>query len=474
MFCTQCGKYIEEEDASFCTQCGNIITSHVISESDPSDSVYSDRNIEEQPRIDDEHPGIEKNNTSFDVTNGGPYFDSYTYSADSTIVQPPSKRSKTKPIAIVAVVLLITCALAVMMIPGTENNDYSSDSGSYNPDNSSTLYSNNGDDQSRFILMGAYYNNIFTASYEDGRLVTTINSDYLSDYGKFDWVIYYNDGSDSKYGSISKEQGFCTAPIKYGSYIVKVLCYGGSSDSVTYTGYVDYTYTVTTNYSWTYDNEKYNFKLSYDFLEYNAYNGSYNTDNPRSSTSLTYTMVGQNIAKYVIVNDVIQNLANSLKTMYLDTYGIEKSINGQNFADFILAFVQIEFGYMYDSMQYKQDEYYAYPMETIYSGNGDCEDTSILCAALYEALGYDAAVLILPGHCMVGIALDSCTTSETYLYTILSDTYNGVTYYAGETTADSFLGIGLASSTMNNGGSFNNCLTSENKNRYGYGFYPII
>ena len=108
------------------------------------------------------------------------------------------------------------------------------------------------------------------------------------------------------------------------------------------------------------------------------------------------------------------------------------------YAEFVLAFVQTCFGYTYDSVLYGQQEYYAFPLETIHNGGGDCEDTSILCAALYEAAGYDAGVFIIPGHAIAAVALDGFTPAETSVTTVsvFSFEMNGKTYYGCETTLD--------------------------------------
>jgi hypothetical protein len=67
--------------------------------------------------------------------------------------------------------------------------------------------------------------------------------------------------------------------------------------------------------------------------------------------------------------------------------------------EFILAFVQGAMKY-----QSEESEYPRYPVESLVDGEGDCEDYSILGAALLKSMGYDVALLILPGHAALGIA----------------------------------------------------------------------
>jgi len=95
-------------------------------------------------------------------------------------------------------------------------------------------------------------------------------------------------------------------------------------------------------------------------------------------------------------------------------------------ANYILAFVQ--------SLRYHRDdeitpykEYWKFPLETLAEGWGDCEDSSILYAALMKAAGYDVILLDFPEHMAVGVAL-SKTIAGSYVI------HNGKRYYYAETT----------------------------------------
>ena len=81
----------------------------------------------------------------------------------------------------------------------------------------------------------------------------------------------------------------------------------------------------------------------------------------------------------------------------------------------VAKFVQDVIEYQYDSDTTGEDEYPRYPIETLYEGQGDCEDTSILMAALLKELGYEVGFLHIPGH--VAVALRT------------SDNYSGGAYY---------------------------------------------
>lgn len=68
-----------------------------------------------------------------------------------------------------------------------------------------------------------------------------------------------------------------------------------------------------------------------------------------------------------------------------------------------LYFVQTAIDYEYDIDNYGWDGFIAYPLETLYLGKGDCEDTSILLASIYLAMGYDVALLDFTEHVAVGV-----------------------------------------------------------------------
>ncbi|MDD3365417.1 MAG: stalk domain-containing protein, partial [Syntrophomonas sp.] len=57
----------------------------------------------------------------------------------------------------------------------------------------------------------------------------------------------------------------------------------------------------------------------------------------------------------------------------------------------VIAFVQ-SFTYISDSASTGFDEYPRYPLETLFTREGDCEDTSILIATLIRELGYGTAL----------------------------------------------------------------------------------
>ncbi len=94
----------------------------------------------------------------------------------------------------------------------------------------------------------------------------------------------------------------------------------------------------------------------------------------------------------------LRELINEFKEVMPKDWKEERRVN------FVLAFVQ--------AIPYKEDEttgydeFYKYATETLAEGQGDCEDTSILFAAILSGLGFESALLKLPGHLAVGVKGD--------------------------------------------------------------------
>jgi len=93
----------------------------------------------------------------------------------------------------------------------------------------------------------------------------------------------------------------------------------------------------------------------------------------------------------------------------------------------VISFVQ-SLPYTYDNVSKGFDEYPRYPVETLVDMEGDCEDTSILAAALLDAMNYDVILINPPGHMAVGVNIPG--TYGTYW------SYNDEEYFYLETTEE--------------------------------------
>jgi hypothetical protein len=88
------------------------------------------------------------------------------------------------------------------------------------------------------------------------------------------------------------------------------------------------------------------------------------------------------------------------------------------------------------SVEYRSDEemkglpdHWQYAIETLYEQTGDCEDTTILSAALLVAMGHRVALLLMPEHAALGVAAPTGVRGHAFIH-------DGVDYLYAETTAE--------------------------------------
>ena len=114
-------------------------------------------------------------------------------------------------------------------------------------------------------------------------------------------------------------------------------------------------------------------------------------------------------------------------------------------ATVLLAFVQAVIQYKSDWDQYGAVEFWTTPMETLYSGYGDCEDTAALFVNLAVRLGLDAGFVAFEdpvmGHMSAAVAVGDVGGA--------SFTVDGVRYTYVETALDGvFKPVGFLSSSL--------------------------
>ena len=126
-----------------------------------------------------------------------------------------------------------------------------------------------------------------------------------------------------------------------------------------------------------------------------------------------------------------------------------KTDDRQLLAEVLISFVQNSISYEYDINLHGKDEYWAYPVETLINGAGDCDCKGILLTALLRTAGYDALVLLQTSH-LTSIVSDvqpynnkNCITYVDYkgkqYYIIDATEKHGVGYYSQKHVADMIL-----------------------------------
>ncbi len=122
---------------------------------------------------------------------------------------------------------------------------------------------------------------------------------------------------------------------------------------------------------------------------------------------------------------LITNISDTLSSLSKDCKLEESEIPG-----FCISFVQ-SLNYTSDLASSGYDQYPRFPYETLYINGGDCEDTSILCVAILQEMGYDAVLLELPEHMALGIKCGPEQKGKSF-------EYKGSDYYYVETTGSNW------------------------------------
>ena len=200
-----------------------------------------------------------------------------------------------------------------------------------------------------------------------------------------------------------------------GSYTI--LYTGTMTDGSTYHGLLDLLidYYVTKTYDWTYSGQHYQIVSEIKYSDYLAYR--------EDSTATRHQVDNEHDSVYFTINDpYIGYIASRLEQFAEGHDPVWK-------ANLILSFVQST-DYVTDQNSRGKDEYWKYPLETLYDMGGDCEDTSFLFATIAKRMGYDCCTIIFSGHMAAGIILDG---GSGYSYT-----FDSKDYYYCETTSDTW------------------------------------
>lgn len=173
--------------------------------------------------------------------------------------------------------------------------------------------------------------------------------------------------------------------------------------------------TVTQVYVWLYGRQTWEWTLSTPISVYAEY-----LDRDRMGAPIAHVNMAKDQADDLYIDQMVQKINDA---------AVQKKLTFVQKVNFVAAFVQ-SLPYTADTVVLPADDYPLYPLETLFKRGGDCEDTSILVAALLDALGYDAALLYLwdAQHMAVGVSLGSYT--GTYYE------HEGKKYFYLETTGD--------------------------------------
>ena len=163
--------------------------------------------------------------------------------------------------------------------------------------------------------------------------------------------------------------------------------------------------------------ENLSISVSVDSAMYTYYRGLGRYYNPE--TFFHYVNDANNEA---LIHEIVQQIMQS-STLF--------SRNNSALVRELANFVQEVITYLYDRDTTGEEEYPRYPIETLYERQGDCEDTSILMAALLKAYGYEVGFIHVPGHLAVALRASDDYDDGPYVqmdghrYLYIESTYAG-------------------------------------------------
>jgi len=121
---------------------------------------------------------------------------------------------------------------------------------------------------------------------------------------------------------------------------------------------------------------------------------------------------------------VLQGITGEIRELAYQLYKIGAPYGTYQEVSLVLSFVQQAVHYQSEEVEYPR-----YPVETLVEEAGDCEDFSILGAAILKCMGYEVALLLTTGHAALGVA-GAEGLPGSYIE------HDGIRYYYCEMTAE--------------------------------------
>ena len=181
-------------------------------------------------------------------------------------------------------------------------------------------------------------------------------------------------------------------------------------------------------HTWTFGGVTYTIRL--DMLYSDVFGYTYS--DPYGNIRLSLTDPAY-VSNYHTVDD--GTLSELMRMLSAHGSGMDRT----EFARFVLSFVQT-IPYVTDEDSVGEREYWKYPLETLWDGGGDCEDSSILYDTLMLMAGYDVAFVLFQDHAMSAVSVDVDGHS------LIRD---GIVYVFCETTTVSEIGLTSKGHTEN-------------------------
>ena len=289
------------------------------------------------------------------------------------------------------------------------------------------------DDSSDIILSGDFSTGSMKMYVNSSNnIMIFLEESKAEPYDRFMWVL--RDEQSNTYVEISKDKGEIqwTNP-RVGQFTAIVYCYLKDSDepATSYTGPFVYRGDKNVSYTWTFNGKSFSIESTIPLADISMY-----TSTNAASKDARMGNDPDLFTSFITIDSAVADIQKKLSSAYSREYGAVE-IGSFGYADFVLSFVQ-SFRYAYDSMNYNQSEYWAFPTEMLFNNCGDDEDRAILYASILRAAGYDCGLLVLPNSIVSVVHLNDVPDDISPLpgFKTSEAKYDGTTYYPADTSSD--------------------------------------
>ncbi len=214
-------------------------------------------------------------------------------------------------------------------------------------------------------------------------LRVTLDSKVSGNYSTFSWVVH-NEATGANQVSIKDQAEIVWSNPSPGAFSITVTCSTDSGAQHVNVGRIQYFGDSAWQGTFEYNGRTFSVEAKTGLDEYLSLS---------SKTASRGTEDAKEAASFATVTDSVSLLAGRLQDAFLKIYP-ETGIKGPEFASFVLTYIQGCYKVVSDTEAHSALTYWAYPGETIYLGQGDSGDLSVLAASLLKASGYEAALLL--------------------------------------------------------------------------------
>ena len=155
--------------------------------------------------------------------------------------------------------------------------------------------------------------------------------------------------------------------------------------------------TIDHNVTWQWNHHTYSLEYSVPISELEGH---------QNLTILRNYCAGLIYPKYITPDEsTVRSIAESLSTM-------TDGLSDVDCISFVNKFVNAAIDYHSDSSIHGTSEYYQFPIETLASKKGDCEDMALLEISILKAMGYDSVPIVSMDHCTVGVNVEGASGNK--------------------------------------------------------------